>query len=311
MKRTARLRDDLPPVCRLGLATRGNTNLRPEDVEHAVDRGLNYLNWCGKPDGLSRAVAGMGAKRKDIVVSVQFKSRTADEAKAEFQWILDELRTDYLNAATLYYVESEAEWAEIIAPGGAWEALAELQRQGSLKMIGLTSHQRRLAAGWSSIPRWNRSPGLPNRGPETGPSATPARSGVLDKPSPQPDAPCRAVDLLMIRYNAAHRGAGQDVFPTTREAGIPVVTFTGLRWRALLEKTPDTPPEFRSPTAADCYRFCLATPNVSVALAAPGNRAELDHALTLLDEWTPPDADYYEALCRHGDRVRVHAGTFW
>ena len=309
MKRTARLRDDLPRVCRLGLATRGNTNLRPEDVEHAVDRGLNYLNWCGKPDGLSRAVAGMGAKRKDIVVSVQFKSRAADEAKAEFQWILDELRTDYLDAATLYYVESAAEWEEIISKGGAWETLAALQRQGTLKMIGLTSHQRPLAAAWSTVrlplARGSVATGTrAGRGPtvETGSQA--GHQQGIDEPRP-------ALDLLMVRYNAAHRGAEQDVFPTTREAGIPVVTFTGLRWRALLERTPDAPPEFRSPTAAECYRFCLANPEVSVALAAPGNRAELDHALTLLDDWTPPDQADYAALCQHGDRVRRHGRTFW
>ena len=33
-------------VCRLGLATRGNTSLEPEDVELAFDQGINYLNWC-------------------------------------------------------------------------------------------------------------------------------------------------------------------------------------------------------------------------------------------------------------------------
>lgn len=311
MKRTTKLCGDLPDVCRLGLATRGNTHLRPEDVEHAVDRGLNYLNWCGKPDGISHAVAGMGVTRKDTVVAVQFKSRTAEEAQTEFQWILDQLRTDYLDAATLYYVESEAEWAEIIAPGGVWEALAELQRQGALKIIGLTSHQRRLAAAWSSVRRRGGPPGLPVRSLKTGAPGLAVRSQVSGEALSQPDSPRLALDLLMIRYNAAHRGAEQDVFPTTRDAGIPVVTFTGLRWRALLEKTPDAPPEFRPPSAAECYRFCLANPDVSVALAAPGNRAELDHALTLLDDWTPPREADYEALCRHGDRVRLHAGTFW
>ncbi len=285
MNCTAKLRDDLPAVRRLGLATRGNTHLRPEDVEYAVERGLNYLNWCGKPDGLSRAVAAMGARRKDVVVAVQFKSRTADEAKTEFQWILDQLRTDYLDIATFYYVESEAEWAEIIAPGGAWGALADLQRQGTLKMIGLTSHQRQLAAAWSTI--------------------------HLPQSAGEPAAPRPALDLLMVRYNAAHRGAEQDVFPITRQGGIPVVTFTGLRWRALLEPTADAPKGFRPPSAAECYRFCLANPDVSVALATPGRRAELDHALTLLDDWTPPCQADMEALRQHGDRVRGCAGTFW
>src|SRR5207245_2955336 len=135
-----------------------------------------------------------------------------------------------------YYVESQNEWDELVAPGGAWEYLAEQKRCGRLKLIGLTSHQRPLAALW-------------------------AQSGKLD--------------LLMVRYNAAHPGAEPDVFPIAQQQRIPVVTFTGLRWKALLAHTPDDPPGFTPPSAIECYRFCLANPAVAVALAAPGNRSEL------------------------------------
>ena len=48
------------PICRLGLATFGNTGIAPEDVLHAIDRGVNFLNWCGVPDGLSEAIANLG-----------------------------------------------------------------------------------------------------------------------------------------------------------------------------------------------------------------------------------------------------------
>ena len=42
--------------------------------------------------------------------------------------------------------------------------------------------------------------------------------------------------MLMIRYNAAHRGAESDVFPVTDALGTPVVTFTGLRWKDLMAR---------------------------------------------------------------------------
>ena len=182
MQAKAILQADLPAVLRLGLATRGNTLLRNADVEHAIERGVNYLNWCGHRDALSRAVADLGAARRSVVVAVQFQARAQDPAEREFIQILNALRTDYLDIATLYYVESEAEWEEIIAPGGAWDFLAEQKQQGRLRMIGLTSHQRSLAAGW-------------------------AQSGRLD--------------MLMIRYNAAHRGAERDVFPVTMDSRDP------------------------------------------------------------------------------------------
>src|SRR5438876_8356058 len=69
-------------VCRLGLATRGGSNLTVGDVGHALERGINFLNWCGTPDALSQAVADLGRRRQEVVVCVQFEARTATEAAA-------------------------------------------------------------------------------------------------------------------------------------------------------------------------------------------------------------------------------------
>lgn len=272
MQRTVSLAPGMPEVCRLGLATRGNTQLKTEDVEHAVERGVNYLNWCGHPDGLSRAIARLGKRRDQIVVAAQFEARSAHDAEREFAAMLGELSSNYIDVLTLYYVESQNEWDEITAPGGAWEYLAEQKRQARLKLIGLTSHQRPLAVRW-------------------------AQTGKLD--------------VLMIRYNAAHRGAERDVFPLAQENRIPVVTFTGLRWKALLARTREDPRGFTPPSAVECYRFCLANPTVSVALAAPGNRNELDQDLALLDDWHAQEGVERDNLVAHGERVRRTAGEFW
>jgi predicted aldo/keto reductase-like oxidoreductase len=258
-------------VCRLGLATRGRGELTPGDVLHAVERGVNFVNWCGAPDGLSRAVAAMGRRRRDVVVCVQFEARTAADAAAELRHILHELHTDYIDVLTFYYVEEPDEWRQIVAPGGALEVCATAQRDGVVRMLGLTSHQRRLAA-------------------ET------ARSGLLD--------------MLMIRYNAAHRGAEAEVFPVTAERGLPVVVYTCLRWGALLRPTPDDPPGFAPPPAPWWYRFALQHPSASVALMAPESRAELDEDLSVLTATGPLPPEEYERLAAHGRRVRQHGGSF-
>jgi predicted aldo/keto reductase-like oxidoreductase len=259
------------PVCRLGLATRGNTGLTADDVEHALERGVNFLNWCGVPDALGRTVAGLGSRRREVLVCVQFEARTAGDAEAELGQILRELHTDYVDVLTFYYVEEPAEWQQIIAPGGALEFCRAAQRGGRVRALGLTSHQRPLAA-------------------------EAARSGLLD--------------LLMIRYNAAHRGAEAEIFPTTEALGLPVVVYTCLRWGALLRPTPDDPPGFTPPGAPAWYRFALHHPAVTVALMAPDGRAELDEDLTVLDGPGPLAAAEYERLAEHGRRVRRHAGQF-
>jgi hypothetical protein len=53
------------PVCRLGLATRGDTELTPSDVQLALDHGINFLNWCGTPNAMSQAIAGLGSRREE------------------------------------------------------------------------------------------------------------------------------------------------------------------------------------------------------------------------------------------------------
>ena len=257
-------------VCRLGLATRGDTRLEPDSVLEAVRRGVNYLNWCSHPDGLSAAVRKLAAGRSSVFVAAQFYARTAREASKELAAVLGELSTSYIDVLTFYYLEERAEWERIRAPGGAFDVLVEARREGTVRAIGVTTHQRKLAAEI-------------------------ATSGE--------------VDLLMVRYNAAHVGA-EEIFPMTRKLGLPVVTYTGLRWGALLRSTPYDPPDFVLPRAPEWYRFVLCHPAVTVGIMAPDGDAELEEDLRLLDDWRGFDEDEYRVLREHGERVHRHASSF-
>jgi predicted aldo/keto reductase-like oxidoreductase len=259
------------PVCRLGLATRGDTGLTVDDVHYALDRGVNFLNWCNYPDALRQTVAGLGPRRRDVVVCVQFEARTATEARRELHQILHDLNTEYVDVLTFYYVEEAAEWDQLRGPGGALEYCRQAQRDGLLRLLGVTSHQRPLAAAM-------------------------ARS--------------RALDLLMIRYNAAHRGAEQEVFPVTDTLAMPVIAYTCLRWGAVLRPTPEDPPGFVVPPAPAWYRFVLQHPSVTVALMAPNSREELAEDLTVLESSDRLTAGEYGQLALHGQRVYRHAGSF-
>jgi aryl-alcohol dehydrogenase-like predicted oxidoreductase len=114
----------------------------------------------------------------------------------------------------------------------------------------------------------------------------------------------------MARYNAAHRGAEEALFPVTAAVGLPVVAYTALRWGDLLRPTPDDPAGFAPPSPAECYRFVLAHPAVTAALMAPANAAELEADLRLLDDWRGLEPGRDAALRAHGDRVRRHAPSF-
>jgi aryl-alcohol dehydrogenase-like predicted oxidoreductase len=265
------------PVCRLGLASYGLTKITAGDVFQALDRGVNFLNWEGLAEGssadlaLTGTVSSLGNRRSSVVVCVQFGARSKADAAAELQSALAALKTDYIDVLTVYYVERAEEWEEITSPDGALPYLRDAQRDGVIGRLGVTSHQRRLAA-------------------------TMAQSGLLG--------------LLMIRYNAAHRGAEEDVFPVTQPRGLPVIAYTALRWKALLRPTPGDPPGFVVPPAHKWYRFVLQHAAVSVTLAAPQTRAELDEDLRVLEAEGPLTDEEYAVLAQHGARIRQHACTF-
>ena len=146
------------PACRLGLATRGDrTGLTPDDVLHAIERGLNFLNWPGEADtpggadALSEVIAALGSWRESIVVSVQFGARTSSDAAEELHSILAVLGTDYIDVLTFYYVERAAEWRALTAPGGRLAYCQAAKQDGIIRSLGVTSHQRTLAAEMARV----------------------------------------------------------------------------------------------------------------------------------------------------------------
>jgi len=106
-----------------------------------------------------------------------------------------------------------------------------------------------------------------------------------------------AVDVLMHRYNMAHRKSESAVLPRDRGADTPVVTFTCTRWESLLRGHPDW--DGATPTAGDCYRFALSHEAVRLALTAPANATELEENVKSVN--TIMSASERENWSRYGD----------
>jgi len=93
-------------------------------------------------------------------------------------------------------------------------------------------------------------------------------------------------DIVHFRYNAAHPGAEQEIFPNLPVVNRPgLVAFTATSWGQLLGKSPfflrahPLPKGERAPTATDCYRYVLSRPEVDVCLTGPSNWARMEEAL--------------------------------
>jgi aryl-alcohol dehydrogenase-like predicted oxidoreductase len=125
---------------------------------------------------------------------------------------------------------------------GMLEEMVRLRDQGKVRALGVSIHDR-------------------------------PRAGRLAADSP--------LDLLMIRYNAAHVGAEVDVFPRLAAHRPAVVAYTATSWRGLLR--PRAGWEGAPMTAGDCYRFCLSSRHVDIVLTAPGSAARLRENVAALE----------------------------
>jgi len=117
-----------------------------------------------------------------------------------------------------------------------------------------------------------------------------------------------ALDALMIRYNAAHRGAEQDIFPHLAPHNPGVVSYTATRWTYLLRRPRGWPKDGRIPTAGLCYRFVLSNPHVHVCLTAPRSLKQLEENLAAVRQG-PLCEEEIEFMREFGDAV--HRARKW
>jgi aryl-alcohol dehydrogenase-like predicted oxidoreductase len=82
------------------------------------------------------------------------------------------------------------------------------------------------------------------------------------------------LDAYMIRYNAAHRGAAQDIFPHLAAHNPGVISYTATRWGYLTRRDKRWPKDRPIPSAGLCYRFVLSNPHVHVCMTAPSNEKQ-------------------------------------
>ena len=110
------------------------------------------------------------------------------------------------------------------------------------------------------------------------------------------------VNALMLRYNAAHRGAERDIFPHLAAHNPGVISYTATRWTALLRRPKSYPKDARIPTAGECYRFVLSNPHVHAVLTAPRNERELRENIAAVQDG-PLDEEDMRFMREFGDAV--------
>jgi aryl-alcohol dehydrogenase-like predicted oxidoreductase len=111
-----------------------------------------------------------------------------------------------------------------------------------------------------------------------------------------------SLDVLMVRYNAAHRGAEQDIFPHLKKYNPGVVSFTATRWRYLMRQPRGWPKSEQLPSAGMAYRYVLSNPHVHLCMMAPSNIKQFKLNLAEINNGKL-DAEEEAFMLKFGDAV--------
>jgi predicted aldo/keto reductase-like oxidoreductase len=244
-----------------------NYGIDERGFEQALERGVQYLFWTTLRTGHLLPALKQALKRD--------REQLVVAAGATLGWFGGSVR----RAAEKQLRELETDYLDVfhlfwLGKTSAWtdgtiEALAKLKDEGKIRAAGISIHDR-------------------------------ARAGRMVGVAP--------IDLYMLRYNAAHPGAERDVFPnlpgrshTNRPA---IVAYTATDWRKLLK----APRGWDGPvmSAGDCYRFCLSSPHVDLALSGPKDFSQLEENLAALERG-PLTREEDEWMRRFG--AFVHGGA--
>ena len=102
--------------------------------------GINYIDtargYTVSESYLGEALEGI---REDFILATKSMSRTKEAMAADIDISLGNLRTNYID---LYQVHNPtpAQFEQVMAPGGALEALLEAKEAGKIGHIGVTAH---------------------------------------------------------------------------------------------------------------------------------------------------------------------------
>jgi aryl-alcohol dehydrogenase-like predicted oxidoreductase len=257
-------------VSKIGLGS--SYGLRGAEVERAFERGVNFLFWGSRRRGSFGDGVRQLAKqhRENVVIAVQSYSRSAALMGCSVDRALKSLAVDHVDILCLA-------WWNDVPPQRILEKAYEVRESGKARHLMISCHHR------------------------------PSFDAMLHAEIAMGVKP---VESIMLRYNAAHPGAEQDVFPHLD--GIPpasapgVLAFTATRWGSLLDPK-NIPPGERVPRASDCYRFALSNPRIHVSLAGPRTADELDAVFEALEKG-PLDAEEDAWMRRVGKVVRNGPG---
>lgn len=117
-----------------------------EALEHAIDLGVNFVDTArGYGDSEVKIGPVLRKRRGEVYIATKSGNRSAKGAREHLEISLRSLQTDYLDLWQAHWVCNNDVLEEVLAPGGALEAMVKAKQEGKIRHYGITMHRHHAA----------------------------------------------------------------------------------------------------------------------------------------------------------------------
>ena len=159
-------------------------------VEHALDRGMNFIDTARGYFDAEKVIGEVMKTRRDgVVLASKTYLRSGSRAYRDLETSLETLGVQKIDLYQVHHVQYQSELEQVMAPGGALEAMELARKEGLIDHLGVTSHHTRVLG----------------RALETG-----------------------RFDTVMLPFSPMERDGMQEVYEVARRHDVGIITMKAL-----------------------------------------------------------------------------------
>ncbi|UCE53168.1 MAG: aldo/keto reductase [Desulfobacterales bacterium] len=115
-------------------------------VRHCFQRGITFFDTANMyGDSEKKIGQALETVRDKVVIATKTLERSAEGTAKHIAYSLENLKSDYIDLYQMHNISKENDLNEILASGGALEAVNKAKADGKIKFIGFSSHDIAMA----------------------------------------------------------------------------------------------------------------------------------------------------------------------
>lgn len=116
-------------------------------VKHGYDQGINFFDTANLyGDSEEKIGLALEGVRDQSILATKTVLRDGKGALGQLETSLKRLKTDHIDLYQMHNISNQDAMDQVLAPGGAYEAMVKARRDGKIGHIGFSSHNPDIAA---------------------------------------------------------------------------------------------------------------------------------------------------------------------